>query len=134
MHTEKRNRVRVDYSAQAKVSSATKGKLQGMIRDIGLESVYVYVDPFLDFGEMVDIEVTLFGKSSKLSITAKGTVARIDQDGVAFRFVSPLEWWPVFTVFPLYQDSMEFVAGLDMLGKLRQSQSPVSSYEEDYKI
>ncbi len=134
MHTERRNRVRVEYAAQAKICSAAKGTLQGTIRDIGLESVYVYTDPFLDFGEKVEIEIILFGNASKLCITAEGSVTRIDQDGIALRFTNPLEWWPVFTVFPLNQDGGASSAGVNSFRKINRRKTAEPFFRGDFKI
>lgn len=98
-----RSRVRLEYSAEAVVHSARKGTLQGVVRDIGMESVYIYFEPIFDIDEDVELQITLRGKDSELCIKASGKVVRVDQDGTALRFLSPLEWWPVFSLFPFHQ-------------------------------
>ncbi len=100
MKPQNRKRVRVDYSAHASVRSSRKGATHGVVRDIGVESVYIQSDPSFDLDEIVEVEIVLYGYDSQLSIKASASVARSDSEGVALRFTSPLEWWPLFSLFP----------------------------------
>ncbi len=99
MQIQNRKRARIDYSAPASVRSSRKGALHGFVRDIGLESIYVHADPSFDLEEIVEVEIILYGYDSQLSIKANASVIRKDHEGVALRFTSPLEWWPLFSLF-----------------------------------
>ncbi len=103
MAPQHRKRARFDYSAHALVRSINHGTIKGNVRDIGQESIYLYMEPFLDLGLKVDIEITLNGVDSQLLVKVPGQVIRTDLDGTAFRFFNPLEWWPLFTLFPQHQ-------------------------------
>ncbi len=103
MHIQNRKRVRIDYSAQATIRSSQKGAIHGLVRDIGLESIYVQADPLFDLDEIVEVDITLYGYDSQLTIKANASVIRHDEDGIALRFTSPLEWWPLFSLFPNQQ-------------------------------
>ena len=102
MRNENRKKARIKYSTQAMVRSAGKGSVGGIIRDIGMESLYINLEPIFEMNEMVEIEITLYGQDSLMSIRANGSVIRTDQNGAAFGFTSPLEWWPVFSLFPMH--------------------------------
>lgn len=106
MQKQNRKRVRIDYSAQASVRSSNKGTLHGTVRDIGVESVYIQSDPYFDLDEIVEIEIVMYGYDSHLAIKANASVVRVDPDGVALRFTSPLEWWPLFSLFPPQKETV----------------------------
>ncbi|MCP3933003.1 MAG: hypothetical protein GY705_28355 [Bacteroidetes bacterium] len=103
MQIQNRKRGRIDYSAQAIMRSSRKGALHGVVRDIGIESIYVQADMLFDLDEIVEIEIMMYGYDSQLTIKANASVIRIDQDGIALRFTSQLEWWPLFSLFPNQQ-------------------------------
>jgi hypothetical protein len=102
MDSDRRSLTRVEYTAHAIVKSTkTKKSLKAIVRDVSLDSIYVYCKPSLTINERVLIEIVLLGKESELSIKAPAKVKRIDPKGIAFTFFKSLEWWPVFTYFPL---------------------------------
>ncbi len=102
MDTEKRNLTRVEYAAHAVVKSTKKKKtIKAIVRDISLDSIYLYCKPELTINERVSIDIVLLGRDSELTIKVSAKVKRIDQKGTAFVFFQPLEWWPIFTYFPL---------------------------------
>ncbi len=107
MQIQNRKRARLDYSAQASVRSPNKGAQHGYVRDIGVESMYVHADPCFDHDEIVEVEIVLYGYDSQLAIKANASVVRVDEDGVALRFSSPLEWWPLFSLFPAQSGGIE---------------------------
>jgi hypothetical protein len=102
MDSDKRNLTRVAYSAHALIKSTKKKQtVKAIVRDVSLESMYLYCErkPFI--GEIVNIEITLLGLDSELIIKVSGKVQRLDGQGVVITFFKPLEWWPIFTYFPL---------------------------------
>ena len=101
MEKEIRARARVDYAAHVLVKSAKRGVVKGTIRDIAIEALYLYIEPIFVINEKVHLEIILIGDVSQLTISVAATVVRIDEKGVAMRFSKPLEWWPVFSLFPL---------------------------------
>lgn len=98
-----RVRTRVSYSAHALVKSGKIGGIKGMVRDIAMDGLYLHIKPVFEIDEHVKVEIILFGADSQLIINVPAIVTRIDQDGVAMRFFNPLEWWPIFTFFPLHR-------------------------------
>ncbi len=100
MQLQNRKKARIKYSAQASVRSSKKGVMHGVVRDIGQQSLYVRAEQLFALDEIVEVEILLYGYDSQVSIKANGSVSRIDHGGVAIRFSSPLEWWPLFSLFP----------------------------------
>jgi len=98
----KRGRTRVSYSAHAMVKSGKIGAIKGMVRDIAIDALYLHIKPIFEIDDHVKVEIILLGAGSQLIINVPAVVTRQDRKGVAMRFVSPLEWWPVFTFFPLH--------------------------------
>jgi PilZ domain-containing protein len=84
------------------VESTERGVVKGMVRDIALDSIYIYTLPAFKIDEQVKLEITLLGAESQLTIKVPAKVIRKDADGVALRFINNLEWWPIFTFFPLH--------------------------------
>lgn len=101
MDEQRREKTRSPYLADAIVKSGKIGALKGRMRDISIDSVYLHINPVFDIDDNVKVEIILFGAASQLIINAQATVVRQDKDGVAMRFQSPLEWWPLFSLFPL---------------------------------
>lgn len=97
-----RTRCRTRFSAVATASSDRKEKSTGELRDISLETMYMHADKVFDPGSEVNIKIVLRGVESVLSIDVPATVIRKDAEGFAARFHRPLEWWPIFSLFPLY--------------------------------
>ena len=103
MGRENRVKSRVNYAAHALVKSTSRGIKRGRVRDISRESMYLYIEPLFEIGEKINVEIILLGENSELSIRVPARVIRIDREGVATSFLSPLEWWPLFSIFPLYE-------------------------------
>ena len=113
MTKSNRDKTRVQYSAHVSAEANGRDALQGTVRDISLDSIYINIEPAFAVGEEVSLEVSIFGKESKLCIKVSANVVRKDSGGVALRFIRPLEWWPVFSFFPLHSLEDERVpAGL----------------------
>ena len=102
MKEQRRIKTRINYSAHALVSSSSGETIKGVIRDVGLESIYLDIDPVFELDEPVNVEIILLGASSQLTIKMPARVVRKDQNGVAMRFFAPLEWLPVFSYFPSF--------------------------------
>jgi hypothetical protein len=103
MKEQRRVKTRINYSAHVLVSSSTGETIKGIIRDVGTESIYLDLDPILELDEPVNLEIILLGANSQLTIKMPARVVRKDQNGVAMRFFSPLEWLPVFSCFPSFK-------------------------------
>jgi len=99
MEGDSRTRIRVNYSAHALVQSGVQGTVKGKVRDISIDALYVIIDPVFEINEEVKMEIVLRGTNSELIIKVSAKVLRKDDNGVAFGFLTPLEWWPVFTFF-----------------------------------
>jgi hypothetical protein len=102
MGKDARVRARMRYAAHILVRSSQTGTVKGTVRDISIDSVYLYLEHRLKIGEKVNMEIILLGEDSQLSIKVSGRVVRLDAEGAALCFLKPLEWWPVFSVFPLH--------------------------------
>ncbi|MCF8056835.1 MAG: hypothetical protein K9K37_09370 [Desulfocapsa sp.] len=102
MKDANRARTRVKYSAHVLAKTKNREALKGTVRDIALDSTYLYIVPAFAVGEEVSLEIVLLGAESQLSIKVNAQVIRKDHDGIALRFTTPLEWWPIFTFFPLH--------------------------------
>ena len=107
MNSQKRSRTRVNYSTHVFLKSKGEGIVQGVLHDISINSMYLKCQPIFQEGENVDIEIVLEGGESELVIRTPGQVVRIDTDGVAVSFPTPLEWWPVFSLFPFHKLDIE---------------------------
>ncbi len=103
MKEQRRVKTRISYSAHALVSSSTGETIKGIIRDVGPESIYLDIDPVFELDEPVYVEIILLGANSQLTIKMPVRVVRKDQNGVAMRFFTPLEWLPIFSYFPSFK-------------------------------
>ena len=103
MKEQRRTKTRINYSAHALVSSSTRETIKGIIRDVGTESIYLDIDAIFELDEPVNVEIILLGANSQLTIKMPARVVRKDQNGVAMRFFTPLEWLPVFSYFPSFK-------------------------------
>ncbi|WP_457575588.1 hypothetical protein [Desulfomarina sp.] len=101
---DRRERMRFHYLAAVEITVKSGEVLNGNLRDIAIESIYVSsnspVLKTLEPGESVDVDIAVEENGSRLTICSPGYVARRENNGVAIRFVSPLKWWPVFCFFP----------------------------------
>jgi hypothetical protein len=97
----RRGRTRTNYSADVLVKSAKRGAIKGRLRDIAIDALYLHINPIFEIDEHVKVEIILFGTDSQLIMNVPAVVVRKDQHGIAMRFLNPLEWWPIFTFFPL---------------------------------
>ncbi len=102
MSQEKRIQTRTNYAAHALVNTGTGKAIKGVIRDVSMDGIYLYIEPLFEIGSPVMMEIILFGANSQLTIKMLARVERMDQDGAAMSFMSPLEWWPIFTYFSTY--------------------------------
>ena len=102
MEEHSRTRTRVNYSAHALVKSSAKGTIGGKVRDIAIDALYLQIEPAFEMDEKVKVEIILLGANSELVIKVSAKVVRKDETGVALRFITPLEWWPIFTFFPFH--------------------------------
>ena len=102
MAENNRNTTRIHYSAHALVKSNSKGTIGGKVRDISLKAMYLQIKPVFEIDEKVKVEIVLLGADSELVIRVSATVLRKDEKGIALRFRTPLEWWPVLSFFPLH--------------------------------
>ncbi len=99
MKEQRRVQTRINYLAHALVTSGTAETIKGIIRDVSLNSIYLYIDPVFELDKPVMVEIILLGANSQLTVKMLARVARKDKDGVAMEFITPLEWWPIFTYF-----------------------------------
>lgn len=104
---DSRQRLRVYCDADVRVSTADKRLVKGKMRDVGLNSLYLYADDtenaFLIEGEPVQVTIGMRREGSKLSIDLDGSVARMDDGGFVVQFTKSMRWWPVFIIFPSQQ-------------------------------
>lgn len=101
---EARQRLRVQCSAGVEVKAGDRRTVRGRMRDVGLQSLYLFTDEendaFLIQGESVKVKVTMQRDDSTLTIEIDGRVARMDESGFVVQFSRSLRWWPVFIMFP----------------------------------
>lgn len=105
---ESRERLRVYCDADVKVATADKRLVKGKMRDVGLNSLYLYADDadnaFLIEGEPVRVKIAMTRDGSNLTIELEGRVARMDDNGFVVQFTQSMRWWPVFIIFPSKKD------------------------------
>lgn len=106
---ELRKRMRLAHNAYVELTHVDHGITIGRLRDISLLGLYLYVDN-MDLSlpmpkSVVTVQLRLESGQSSLVVDARAQVVRIDGQGMAVRFAHPLQWWPVFTVFPQYVTS-----------------------------
>lgn len=94
-----REEQRIPLSTGVLVRPLTREAVFGRVRDVSRNSIYLYTEYQPDANEAADIDLVLAGSNSQLSIKAPAMVVRRDDQGVAFRFTTPLEWWPVLQLF-----------------------------------
>ncbi len=99
MKEQRRVQTRINYLAHALVTSGTAETTKGIIRDVSLNSIYLYIDPVFELDKPVMVEIILLGINSQLTVKMLARVTRKDKTGVAMEFITPLEWWPIFTFF-----------------------------------
>lgn len=99
-----RQRLRVRCNAKVHVESGDRRTISGTLRDVCLNSLYLFAndsrDDFFILGENVKVKVIMERDNSTLTIALHGHVARMDDSGFAVRFSESLCWWPVFVIFP----------------------------------
>ncbi len=101
MEEHRRDRTRTNYSADALVKSAKRRAIKGRLRDIAINSLYLYIIPIFEIDDHAKVEIILFSADSQLIMNVPAVVVRKDQNGIAMRFLNPFEWWPIFSLFPL---------------------------------
>jgi hypothetical protein len=111
MGKQKRIRARSSYTAHTLLKSHDKGIIKAVARDVSIDSIYLTCDPVFEPDELVNVEIILLGSDSELNIKMPAKVIRKDADGIALSFFKPLEWWPVFSLFPLHQLGKESLNG-----------------------
>lgn len=101
----RRDRIRLQYLAAAKLTKVNGSVVHGNLRDIGIDSLFIKIDggqsTKLSIEEAVEVTITVTQGQSCLTINTPGKVLRLDEDGVAVTFTEPLKWWPVFSLFPV---------------------------------
>jgi len=101
---EARRRLRVYCDAQVEVETGAGEVVKGRMRDVCLNSLYLFTDEGRDAfclaGEVVRTKITIHRDDSALSVEQEGRVARMDDAGFVVQFIQPLRWWPVFVIFP----------------------------------
>lgn len=99
-----RQHLRLHYNADVEIETLDRRYLSGRLRDIGLDSLYMFTkdrqENFLVQGENVKVKVTMRRGHSRLTIDMDARVARVDEKGLALKFSHFLKWWPIFVMFP----------------------------------
>ena len=99
-----RERLRVYCDAEVEVVTSDRRVVNGKMRDVGLNSLYLYIDEtnqtFLIEGEPVMVKIGMQRDGSNLSIELDGCVSRMDDFGLVVQFSKSLRWWPIFIIFP----------------------------------
>jgi hypothetical protein len=100
---EARDRLRLYYSAPIETWGSDRKIISGRLRDIGIESLYLYAEgqetTDLIYGETVSVKIRMESGKSTLTIEFDACVERMDEEGFFLRFTQPLKWWPVFLIF-----------------------------------
>lgn len=107
LEDEMRNLLRLKRTAVVQLTASDDRSLVGKLRDISLESLYMYVDESAGtVGDDETIKVTIFleNEGSDLTISLNGRVIRRDGRGVVVKFEHHLKWWPLFTMFPVARE------------------------------
>ena len=108
-YSEERQRLRLNCSANVQVETVDHRLVKGLLRDVGLHSLYLFTneesDDYLIYGESVKVRVIMRRGDSTLTIELDGYVARMDEFGFVVKFAQSLKWWPVFTMFPVERDN-----------------------------
>ncbi len=55
-------------------------------RDISLDGIFLKTDAPLEISQLCDLNISISGTSSKLELTVKGRVVRLEEKGVAIKF------------------------------------------------
>jgi len=99
-----RQRLRVYCDAEVAVVTGDRRVVKGQMRDVGLNSLYLFIDEanetFLIEGETVMVKIGMQRDGSNLTIELDGRVSRMDDFGLVVQFSNSLRWWPVFIIFP----------------------------------
>ena len=87
-----------------RIKSGDNRLVNGTLRDISLDSLYVEIDglgkdDYLP-EEPVEATIYLLRDGSGLTVEVDGTIVRTDEKGLAMKFDYLLKWWPVFTLVP----------------------------------
>jgi hypothetical protein len=101
---DSRRYLRLSREASVEIRSGDGRILEGLLRDISLGSMYMYIDgivsDFILLDEPVEINIFMEQQGCKLTITVEGRIVRTDLKGVAIEFDYHLKWWPIFTLLP----------------------------------
>jgi len=89
MGRERRSKTRVRFETRVVVRTAEdEVTARAGSRDVSLQGLYVATDHRLPVGTPCEVEIHLSGTSVRLSIHAKGRVARSDGTGLGIEFES----------------------------------------------
>lgn len=103
MKDDQRGRERIPFSAHVLVKGKKKDMaMMGRLRDVAMNSIYLKTEPLFAIDEPVEITIVMPGASCSLNLKVPAVAVRKDMNGMAFRFDTPLEWWPLFAMFQAY--------------------------------
>ncbi len=99
-----REHMRLRCDVQVVVETIDHRLITGRLRDIGINSLYLFTnqedDNFLIEGEKVSVSVHMHRGENRLTIDMGATVVRLDATGFAVKFKDLLRWWPIFAMYP----------------------------------
>lgn len=82
---DKRKNARVEFLSTANLLHGGL-RVSGSIRDLSMKGLFVVTAATLPVNAPVDVEITLSGSTTELSILIKGTVVRCEKEGIAVTF------------------------------------------------
>ena len=86
---EKRRKIRVDFTTQVIVKSATSEiQAKGSSKDLSLKGIFVNTSENIPIGEKCRVKVVLTGMVDDLVLQMEGTVVRKSEGGLAVDFSS----------------------------------------------
>lgn len=99
---EKRKRRRVPFRTQVVLKIGTEVLIETTSADISMNGVLIETDKKVPLGSPCELEIVLSGKTSKLAMYVKGSVARQDVSCIGIKFDDDLEWWSIFAIYAQY--------------------------------
>lgn len=89
MDDEKRKKTRVQFKTQVSLKTENYGIVgDSDSENISMKGIFVNTEEKIPLDTLCDVEITLMGKSSRLSLAVKGVVARQGESGLGIEFKS----------------------------------------------
>jgi hypothetical protein len=99
MVAEKRKRERLKFKTKVILTAQPDVSIEAELTDISMSGLFIQTESQVPIETLVDLDISMTGRSSVLSIRINGNVVRSDESGIGIEFFDELEWLSVFAIY-----------------------------------